>query len=260
VRHAVALHHGRAVQRDRDRTEVLEPAHSRPEQDRHEVDVDGVEKARVQALLGDLRAAEACDRALATARKIGMPRVAADALEQSASLAVPDDPVRAEDLHHEALALRAEHGLWFFCVDGLEALAALAGARAEAVRLLAACDRAREEMGRPRTRPTPELREALGDEAYEDAWAGGRELTLRDAVDYARGRRGRPSSGWASLTPTERNVVRLAAQGLSNPDIGSRLFMSRSTVKTHLAHVYAKLGVANRTELATAASPHLTDD
>jgi DNA-binding NarL/FixJ family response regulator len=42
--------------------------------------------------------------------------------------------------------------------------------------------------------------------------------------------------------------------GLNNPEIGSRLFMSRGTVKTHLSHVYAKLGVANRTELATLAA------
>jgi DNA-binding CsgD family transcriptional regulator len=35
--------------------------------------------------------------------------------------------------------------------------------------------------------------------------------------------------------------------------------MSRSTVKTHLSHVYAKLGVTNRTELATVAAPHLAD-
>ena len=44
--------------------------------------------------------------------------------------------------------------------------------------------------------------------------------------------------------------MRLAVDGLTNPEIGARLFMSRSTVKTHLSHVYAKLGVANRTELA----------
>lgn len=40
----------------------------------------------------------------------------------------------------------------------------------------------------------------------------------------------------------------------TNPEIGARLFMSRSTVKTHLAHVYAKLGVANRTGLASVAA------
>jgi DNA-binding NarL/FixJ family response regulator len=87
--------------------------------------------------------------------------------------------------------------------------------------------------------------------------------TLAEAIDYARrarGKRGRPATGWASLTPTEQSVVRLAATGLNNPEIGTRLFMSRSTVKTHLSHVYAKLGVTNRTELATAASPHLSPE
>ena len=85
-------------------------------------------------------------------------------------------------------------------------------------------------------------------------------MNLRETIDYARrarGPRGRPASGWASLTPTEQSVVRLAAEGLNNPDIGSRLFMSRSTVKTHLSHVYAKLGVTNRTELAAMAATHL---
>jgi DNA-binding NarL/FixJ family response regulator len=48
-------------------------------------------------------------------------------------------------------------------------------------------------------------------------------------------------------------VARLAAQGLTNPAVGERLFVSRGTVKTHLEHVYAKLGVHNRAELAAAA-------
>jgi predicted ATPase/DNA-binding NarL/FixJ family response regulator len=222
-------------------------------------------------------AAEACERALAAARQIGMPRVVADALEQSAFLIAPTGLDRAEDLHHEALAIRADHGLWLFCVDSLEALAAISAwseSHTEAVRLLAACDRARTDMGYPRPATAPpadpdlhaRLRTALGNEAYDTARTEGRALDLRDAADYARrarGRRGRPSNGWASLTPTEQSVVRLAADGLSNPDIGSRLFMSRSTVKTHLSHVYAKLGVTNRTELASLAGHHrasLTDD
>jgi DNA-binding NarL/FixJ family response regulator len=48
--------------------------------------------------------------------------------------------------------------------------------------------------------------------------------------------------------------VELAVQGLSNPEIAARLFVSRGTVKTHLVHVYAKLQVANRTELARLAA------
>jgi DNA-binding CsgD family transcriptional regulator len=69
----------------------------------------------------------------------------------------------------------------------------------------------------------------------------------------ARGERKRPSSGWESLTPTEVDVVRLAAQGLTNPEIADKLFIARTTVKTHLAHVFAKLGVSTRSELAHLA-------
>ncbi|GAA4520119.1 LuxR C-terminal-related transcriptional regulator [Actinoallomurus oryzae] len=211
----------------------------------------------------DAAAASACERALAVARAVGMPRVAADALEQQARLAGPAD---AERLHHEALALRAEHGLWLACAGGLDALARIAaeaGAHTEATRLFAACDRARTDMGVAPVPADPGPRAALGETAYAAAWAEGSALDVRAAVEWARRARGprrRPSSGWAGLTPAERSVVRLAAEGLSNPDIGARLFMSRSTVKTHLSHVYAKLGVTNRTELAALAVPHLTND
>ncbi|MFI9596531.1 response regulator transcription factor [Nonomuraea sp. NPDC052265] len=58
------------------------------------------------------------------------------------------------------------------------------------------------------------------------------------------------------MTPAERSVAGLAAEGLSNPEIAARLFVSRGTVKTDLAHVYAKLQVANRTELARATAEH----
>jgi len=47
-------------------------------------------------------------------------------------------------------------------------------------------------------------------------------------------------------------VVELASQGLSNPDIGRELFISRNTVKVYLSHAYTKLGVANRTTPPTA--------
>jgi DNA-binding CsgD family transcriptional regulator len=69
----------------------------------------------------------------------------------------------------------------------------------------------------------------------------------------ARGRRGarrRPRLGWESLTGTERRVVDLVAEGLTNPQIGERLFVSRRTVQTHLAHVFAKLDISSRAQLA----------
>jgi DNA-binding CsgD family transcriptional regulator len=59
--------------------------------------------------------------------------------------------------------------------------------------------------------------------------------------------------GWLSLTEAERQVVALAAQGLSNTEIASQLFVSRFTVETHLKHVFTKLGVRSRAELASVA-------
>ena len=59
--------------------------------------------------------------------------------------------------------------------------------------------------------------------------------------------------GWLSLTEAERQVVALAAQGLSNAEIASQLFVSRFTVETHLKHVFTKLGVRSRAELASVA-------
>lgn len=104
------------------------------------------------------------------------------------------------------------------------------------------------------------LRAALGDRPFTQAWAEGARLSLDEMVAYvrrSRGTRRRPSTGWGSLTPTELDIVRLIIDGLNNPEVADRLFMSRETVKTHLSHVYAKLGIANRTELAALASARL---
>lgn len=97
---------------------------------------------------------------------------------------------------------------------------------------------------------------AVGDaqEAFARGVASAADLELSDTVELclrARGTRLRPSTGWASLTPTERNVIALVALGRSNPQIAEQLFMSRATVKTHLNHVFTKLGITTRSELAS---------
>ena len=84
-------------------------------------------------------------------------------------------------------------------------------------------------------------------------------LSIEEAIAYAqrgRGERKRPASGWSSLTPTERDVVRLVSHGLTNNDIAARLFISPRTVQTHLTHVYAKLGLTSRVQLAQEAAHH----
>jgi pimeloyl-ACP methyl ester carboxylesterase/DNA-binding CsgD family transcriptional regulator len=60
--------------------------------------------------------------------------------------------------------------------------------------------------------------------------------------------------GWPALTEGEWRVVALAAQGHTNAEIAGRLFLSRYTVETHLKHVFAKLGLRSRAELAAVAA------
>lgn len=82
------------------------------------------------------------------------------------------------------------------------------------------------------------------------------EAALR-GFGVRRGKRGKRTSakaGWDSLTPTEFDVVRLAVQGLTNREIGQRLFVSRRTVETHLSHVFGKLALSTRVQLATEAA------
>jgi DNA-binding CsgD family transcriptional regulator len=62
-----------------------------------------------------------------------------------------------------------------------------------------------------------------------------------------------PSTG--RLTPTEDRVARLAAVGRTNREIANALFLSVRTVEGHLSHIYAKLGVRSRTELAVVLTP-----
>lgn len=66
--------------------------------------------------------------------------------------------------------------------------------------------------------------------------------------------RPRAVSGWDSLTPAELKVVRLAAAGMTNREVASRLFISHRTVSTHLSHVFDKLGLRSRVDLAREAA------
>jgi predicted ATPase/DNA-binding CsgD family transcriptional regulator len=101
--------------------------------------------------------------------------------------------------------------------------------------------------------------EELGPERFRSAWAQGLDMTLLEAVGYVtrgRGRRSRPPLGWQSLTPTELTVTAAVAEGLTNPQIAARMFISRRTVTTHLTSIFRKLGISARAELAALAVRH----
>jgi DNA-binding CsgD family transcriptional regulator len=204
------------------------------------------------------------DRAIEVAEHLGSAVFGALATYERARLAADaGEWSTAESLLHEMLQVMLEGGHGLFVPDVLDALAEVAAgldSHAEAVRLLMAAERARAEIGCVRWSGEVEpwaglertLRETLGGEAYDAAAAAGQGLSADEAVAYvrrARGTRKRPAAGWAALTPTELSVARHAATGLTNPEIGRLLFITRGTVKIHLSHVYAKLGVRNRTEL-----------
>jgi DNA-binding CsgD family transcriptional regulator len=57
-----------------------------------------------------------------------------------------------------------------------------------------------------------------------------------------------------NLTPQEEQIARLASEGLSNPELGARLFLSPRTVEWHLRKVFTKPGISSRAQLAAALS------
>jgi predicted ATPase/DNA-binding CsgD family transcriptional regulator len=222
----------------------------------------------VLRLLGDDRANEVATRALELARSVDSRWYAArNMLALGRLAAARGEWAQAEHSHHEALDTIVERSFRLELPAALEALAEVAcglESYSEAARILGASERARRELGLvawPAQRAevaalADRVRDTLGEEPFERARTAGAELSGTQAVAWirrARGERKRPSAGWESLTPTELEVARHAATGLTNPEIGARMFISRFTVKTHLAHIYAKLGIANRAQLAAEA-------
>jgi DNA-binding CsgD family transcriptional regulator len=89
-------------------------------------------------------------------------------------------------------------------------------------------------------------------EAIEAAAATFDEIGASGWAERARGELGRIGGRTRSddLTPAERRVAELVAEGRTNREVAATLFLAERTVETHLSHVYAKLGVRSRTELA----------
>jgi predicted ATPase/DNA-binding CsgD family transcriptional regulator len=228
-----------------------------------------LEGARHALALGDLGAAErAATLAHEAAEAIGSAHVGpCRVVLARVGEARGEDPATVESLAHAGLAEIEDAHLWVDAPDALVVLGTLAlhaDRVEEGTRLLAAAHGITRRSGQvaPPADAARERAAQLLGPRFDDIWAAGAELDAPTAVAYARRARGprrRPRSGWDSLTPTELDVARLVVAGHTNPDIAERLFVSRSTVKTHLVHVYAKLGLASRAELAAAAVRHGLD-
>ncbi|MEV6108924.1 response regulator transcription factor [Streptomyces sp. NPDC051940] len=80
-------------------------------------------------------------------------------------------------------------------------------------------------------------------------------VTRRLIQEFARQRRKTPAQqpGLPALTPRETEVLKLVAQGLSNPEIAARLHVGEETVKTHVSRILGKLGLRDRTQAVVAA-------
>jgi DNA-binding CsgD family transcriptional regulator len=217
---------------------------------------------------GDLTAAR---RRLDDALAVTAGWFRAAALKTRARVAIVEGkPEEAERDAHAALACSAGVKAYLGVPDILEILADLIGASSghgDSARLFGAADGIRERTGEVRfpvyqagyESSVEVVRNSMGDAEFESAWAEGTALSVEEAIAYAqrgRGERKRPNSGWASLTPTELDVVRLVSEGLGNSDIATRLFVSPRTVQTHLTHVYTKLGLSSRVQLVQEAARH----
>ena len=176
----------------------------------------------------------------------------------------------AERLHHssdEAFPLRRIAG----CLRGLGSVAAARGHADTAVMLFGAADAVRAGVGLPsgqhriaHQRTIGTLRQALGHQAFELAWQAGRTQPLVAAVALGRevASGTEPSDTFRDqssptpqfgLTPRELEVVRLIVAGRRDQEIADALFLSRRTVQTHVTHVFTKLRVNTRAEIAAVA-------
>jgi DNA-binding CsgD family transcriptional regulator len=175
---------------------------------------------------------------------------------------------RAEADAHAGLECAGPVGANLDVPELLECIAAVAAMREshrEAARVYGAAEALRGSTGRVRQpayevryqASVEQLRRVMEHDDFTDAWAEGAALSVNEAIAYTRrgrGERKRPSTGWAALTPTELDVAHLVRKGLQNKEIAARLFISPRTVQTHLTHMYAKLGLSSRVQLAQEAA------
>ena len=238
-------------------------------------------ESRARLRLAQLRPAEAhADLGVAADawERLGVrhPGIAAWRVADCEALVALDDVRAARPLAEAHIELADRTGLPEPRAAGLRALALTAGPR-DAVALLEQAvallngNPARLEHARTLVALGTALRRARQPAAARDplrrgldlAERGGMRLLTRRARHelHATGARPRRDAlfGVDSLTPAELRVAALAARGHGNRAIAQDLYITRGTVETHLTHVFQKLGVGNRTELASHLPAHTAE-
>jgi non-specific serine/threonine protein kinase len=225
-------------------------------------------------LIGDAAGAVALlDEALDLFRQMGNSWGIAVTLGQRAHAAqLLDDRGLAAQLFAESIAAAEEIGvarIVMGAVSGLAGVTLTLGQPERAVRLLGAVEEARKASGVGRIAHAPyaerivaEARAALSESAFTAAWEEGRALSFADAVAdalqvassaEAQSLSVRADTSRFGLTPREQDVLRLLVEGRSDREIGETLFIGTRTVQTHVANLFAKLGVNARAEAAAVA-------
>jgi non-specific serine/threonine protein kinase len=224
------------------------------------------------------RAAVSFAEALPLFEMSGDRRGAAFALSNLAWVAVRqgDDPRAAPQFGRALVVFRelADREATAHLLEGIAWLIQRSGRAETAARLLGAAAGLRAADGirlallhREGHDPAAaETRAALGDAAFAAAWAAGAALPVEEAVAEALAAIGEPDSPAQvepddsalaiRLTPRERDVLRLLAEGRSDREIGTALSLSTRTVGWHVSHLLAKLGVESRTAAAAYALRH----
>jgi non-specific serine/threonine protein kinase len=236
--------------------------------------------ALVACVRGDCERATAwSDESLSLSRQAGDKGAVARSLNTLGRVAFcRSDHKTSASLHAESLAIFLGLGEKLGIAQSLERLGGADPAAPErAVRLFAAADTLRASIGAvmpPYDRSDYDAaltsaRAALAEKAFAIAWADGRAMTTERAVDYALTfkdafallghdgmRKLRIKKRGDLLSPREREVAALVAQGLSNREIATRLTISERTAEAHVQHILTKLGAASRSQIATWAVQH----
>jgi predicted ATPase/DNA-binding NarL/FixJ family response regulator len=174
-------------------------------------------------------------------------------------------------LFHEVLALRQSLGERNEVIECLEEIASVLtrqGRIEQAIRLLGAADALRAAISlAPWAAEQQEIaqtlalvRRVVSSEAFEEAWASGRRLTLDQAMTEAlaltsdAATSGSPLAARFNLTRRELHVLALVCQRKTDPEIAEQLFITTKTASNHVSNILTKLGVANRREAAAFAA------